>query len=132
MCKEIEYLNAEMAAEKRKYVLIGPGRWGTSDRFLGVPVQWSQITNASVIVETSLENYPLDFSHGSHFFHNITSMNVGYFAVQNGSRTCFIHREILEKQTLINTTTHFRHIRFKHPLTIIMNGKKNEAGIVIN
>ena len=132
MCKEIEYLNSEMAAEKRKYVLIGPGRWGTSDRFLGVPVQWSQITNAAVIVETSLENYPLDFSHGSHFFHNITSMNVGYFAVQNGSRTCFIHREILEKQTLINTTTHFRHIRFKHPLTIIMNGKKNEAGIVIN
>ncbi|MCQ2973272.1 MAG: pyruvate, phosphate dikinase [Bacteroidales bacterium] len=132
MAKEIDNLNAMLADEKRKYVLIGPGRWGSSDRFLGIPVQWSQITNAAVIVETSLENYPLDFSHGSHFFHNITSMNVGYFAVKNESRTCFIHREILENQKIIHQTKYFKHVRFEKPFTIIMNGKKNEAGIILN
>ena len=129
MEREINYLNSLLGNENRKYILIGPGRWGTSDRFLGVPVQWSEINNAAVIIETSLDGYPLDFSNGSHFFHNITSMNVGYFAVRKENRNSFLRREILEAQELIQSTQYFRHVRFAAPLKVIMNGSKNEAGI---
>jgi hypothetical protein len=131
MAREINYLNTLFKNENKRYVLIGPGRWGTSDRFLGVPVQWSEISNAAVIIETSMEGYPLDFSHGSHFFHNITSMNIGYFAIRNENRNCFIKREILEDQELIHQTKYFRHVRFSKPLNIIMNGSKNEAAIMV-
>lgn len=131
MVKEIDYLNSKMLKENRKYVLIGPGRWGSSDRFLGVPVEWSQITNAAVIVETSLENYPLDFSHGSHFFHNITSMHVGYLAVQNYSTSAFIKHDILDKMKVREETPHFKHVRFEKPLNIVMDGKNNEACIIL-
>lgn len=131
MEREINYLNSLLGNENRKYILIGPGRWGTSDRFLGVPVQWSEINNASVIIETSLEGYPLDFSNGSHFFHNITSMNVGYFAVKKENRNSYLRREILEAQQLIQSTKYFRHVRFAAPLKVIMNGSKNEAAITL-
>ncbi len=129
MKREISYLNSVLGSENRKYILIGPGRWGTSDRFLGVPVQWSEINNAAVIIETSLDGYPLDFSNGSHFFHNITSMNVGYFAVKKENRNSYLRREILEAQTLVQSTKYFRHVRFTNPLKVTMNGSKNEAAI---
>ena len=129
MERQIFYLNTLLGEQDRKYILIGPGRWGTSDRFLGVPVAWSEISNASVIIETSLEGYPLDFSHGSHFFHNITSMNIGYFAIKKENSKAFMKREILERQETINETSYFRHVRFKEPLHVIMNGSKNESAI---
>jgi hypothetical protein len=132
MEREISYLNSILGNEGRKYILIGPGRWGTSDRFLGVPVQWSEINNAAVIIETSLDGYPLDFSNGSHFFHNITSMNVGYFAVRKENRNSYLRHDILEKQTLVQSTKYFKHIRFDVPLCVTMNGSKNEAAIVVN
>jgi hypothetical protein len=81
MADEIDRMNEKMLAENRKYILVGPGRWGTKDRFLGIPVAWPQISNAKVIVEVSLPNFHLDASLGSHFFHNVTSMNVGYFSI---------------------------------------------------
>jgi len=87
MAAEIEVLNNLMIKSNRQYVLIGPGRWGSRDRFVGIPVNWSQISNAKVIVEVSLDNYPLDSSLGSHFFHNVTSMNIGYFSVLHSSPT---------------------------------------------
>jgi hypothetical protein len=124
MVKEIESLNAMIGAENRKYVLIGPGRWGTRDRWIGVPVNWPQISNAKIIVETSLEDFPLDASSGSHFFHNVTSMNVGYFTVQPELLTSYIKFEILEKQEIIRETKFFKHVRFNKPLTIRMDGKK--------
>lgn len=83
MAAEISRMNEKMLAENRKYVLIGPGRWGTKDRFLGIPVVWPQISNAKVIVEVSLPDFHLDASLGSHFFHNVTSMNVGYFLINS-------------------------------------------------
>jgi hypothetical protein len=76
MAQEIDYLNSSMAAVDRNYVLIGPGRWGTRDKFIGIPVQWSQISKAKLIVEISLPGFPLDSSLGSHFFHNVTSINI--------------------------------------------------------
>lgn len=129
MVAEIEGLNNDMRKHDRKYVLIGPGRWGTRDRWIGVPVNWPQISSAKVIVETSLEGYPLDASSGSHFFHNVTSMNVGYFSVQQEMSGSFIRWEVLDRQELIQRTTHFRHVRFKKPLNIKMDGKKRIAAI---
>ncbi len=132
MVKEIEYLNSLMINEDKHYVLVGPGRWGTRDQFLGIPVVWSQISNAKVIVEVSLDNYPLDSSLGSHFFHNVTSMNIGYFSVQHSSKTDFVKWDVLEKQKLINQTTYFRHVRFEKPFTVMMDGINRTSVIVMN
>jgi hypothetical protein len=121
---EIESLNARMIEQQLKYVLIGPGRWGTRDRFIGIPVAWPQISNARVIVEVSLEDFPLDASQGSHFFHNLTSMNVGYFSVDDQSGKDVLDWKILSAQQVVNETRYLRHIRFKKPLTIVMDGEK--------
>ena len=129
MAEEIEKLNEEMIKENRKYILIGPGRWGTRDKWIGIPVNWTQISNAKVIVETSLEDFPLDASSGSHFFHNVTSLNVGYFSVQQELNDSYINWDKLRQEELINQTTFFRHIRFKKPLDVKMDGKKRMAVI---
>jgi hypothetical protein len=124
MAEEIEALNSKMIAENRQYVLIGPGRWGTRDPWIGIPVNWPQISQAKVIVETSLVNFPLDASSGSHFFHNVTSADVGYFSVQQEMSTGFINWDILDNQELIAKTTFFKHVRFNKAITIKMDGKK--------
>ncbi|KOH42722.1 PEP/pyruvate-binding domain-containing protein [Sunxiuqinia dokdonensis] len=131
MAAEIESLNNKMVKEKRKYILIGPGRWGTRDQFLGIPVNWAQISNAKVIVETSLENFPLDSSLGSHFFHNVTSMNIGYFSVLHHSSTDVIRWDLLNEQTLVSETNYFKHVRFKNPLRVVMNGKTKTSAIIL-
>ena len=124
MVEEIDKLNKKMCAENRPYVLIGPGRWGTRDRFIGIPVRWPQISNAKVIVETSLEDFPLDASSGSHFFHNVTSMNVGYLSINQERVGSFINWDKLDRQEIIQTTEYFKHVRFKKPVEIKMDGKK--------
>ncbi len=129
---EIEELNAQLVSENRKYVLIGPGRWGTRDRFIGIPVSWPQISNARVIVEMSLPEFPLDASLGSHFFHNVISMNVGYLSVQHDSQTDYIDWEKLEMQKIISDKKYIRHVQFDEPLTIIMDGKKRTSLITWN
>ena len=128
---EIDKINEKMLLENRRYVLIGPGRWGTKDRFLGIPVVWPQISNAKVIVEVSLPGFPLDASLGSHFFHNVTSMNVGYLSVNQERNDGTIFWEKLEKQTVVEKRKYFRHIRFDKPLNIRMDGKKGMAVISI-
>jgi len=130
MAEEIEALNKIMSKSERQYILIGPGRWGSRDRFVGVPVNWSQISNAKVIVEVSLENFPLDSSLGSHFFHNVTSMNIGYLSVQHTSSTDFLRWDSLNEQKVIHETKFFKHVRFKKDLTIIMDGKQRTAAIM--
>ena len=124
MVVQIEEFNRKMVKEDRKYILIGPGRWGTRDPFIGIPVNWSQISNAKVIVETSLDEFPLDASLGSHFFHNVTSMNVGYFSIQHDSSTSFIQWDVLGQQEVIEEKGFVKHIRFKEPVCIMMDGKK--------
>jgi len=124
MAEEIDNLNEKMLADGKNYVLIGPGRWGTKDRFLGIPVVWPQISNAKVIVEVGLPGYHLDASLGSHFFHNVTSMNVGYFSVNQEAGEGRIDWEILKKQKLISEGRFFRHVRFEEPLIIKMDGRK--------
>jgi hypothetical protein len=127
---QIEDMNAKMMKLNRKYVLIGPGRWGTRDPFIGIPVNWSQISHAQIIVETSLEDFPLDASLGSHFFHNVTSMNVGYFSIQHSSQTSYIQWDILNEQALVAQTEFVRHIRFSKPMCIMMDGKKRISVIL--
>jgi hypothetical protein len=127
MRDEIEILNRKMESENRKYILIGPGRWGTRDRFIGIPVMWSHISNARVIVEVSMDEFPLDASLGSHFFHNVISMNVGYFSVKHNDLIDYINWEVLESQPLINNPYYFKHVRFKKPLEILMDGKKKAS-----
>jgi len=124
MAREIEEINSIMIEQKRKYVLIGPGRWGTRDRWIGIPVKWHMISNARVIVESSFDDFPLDASSGSHFFHNVTSMNVGYFTVQPELLVSFIKYDILNKQQVITKGKYFTHVRFKKPIGIKMDGKK--------
>jgi hypothetical protein len=124
MAMQIEKINRKMVIENRKYILIGPGRWGTRDPFIGIPVKWPQISNAKVIVETSLEEFPLDASLGSHFFHNLTSMNVGYFSIQHDSSTSFIRWDVIGEQKIVEKAGSVKHIRFKEPVCIMMDGKK--------
>jgi len=129
---EIDQLNSKMKKEGHHYILIGPGRWGTRDRFIGIPVAWPQISNAKVIVEVGLPDFPLDASMGSHFFHNVTSMNVGYFSVQHSSQKDFIDWEILKMQHTLKKTKFCTHVRFEKPLTIVMDGKKRMSIITWN
>lgn len=129
MAEEIDNINRKMLHENRKYVLLGPGRWGTRDRFLGIPVKWPQISNAKVIVEYSFPKFHVDASLGSHFFHNVTSMNIGYFSIDQESEEESIAWDKLKKQKLIEKGSFFRHIRFEKPLLIRMDGRKRMAVI---
>lgn len=124
MADEIEKINEMMLQEGRKYVLIGPGRWGTRDRFIGIPVVWPQISQAKVIVEVSLPDFPLDASLGSHFFHNVTSMNVGYFSIDHAATDEFVKWKLLDRQKVVKQWKFFRHIRFSNNLSIRMDGRK--------
>jgi len=132
IANEIAEVNKSFTASNQQYVLIGPGRWGTRDEYTGIPVNWAHINNAKVIVEIGLPNYPLDASLGSHFFHNVTSMNVGYFSIPDINSSDFVKLEILEKQELIWQGKYVKHVRFKNELEILMDGRKRMAVIRID
>ncbi|MBE2218613.1 MAG: hypothetical protein IAE90_10435 [Ignavibacteria bacterium] len=125
MAHEVEKLNEILKSEKRNYILMAPGRWGTRDRWLGIPVTWPQISNAKIIVETDLDDFKVDASLGSHFFHNITSMNIGYLTVHQSSGTDFVDWEYLKSFKPENITEHFIHLRLPKPVTVLMDGKKS-------
>lgn len=127
MAKEAEYFNKKFNKVKKEYILIGPGRWGTKDKFTGIPVIWTQISRAKVIVEQGLEDFPLDASLGSHFFHNVTSMNIGYFSVNSDAKNTIFNYDILEKQKEIEKLKYLKHIRFNKPLKVIMDGTNQQA-----
>jgi hypothetical protein len=132
MAREVAEFNRYFDNKNTEYVLIGPGRWGTRDRFTGIPVLWSQISHARVIVEMGLPDFPLEASLGSHFFHNVTSMNVGYFSVHHEKQDEWVNMEMLQKQEVINRSKYFTHVRFEQPLTILMDGKHQKAVVTYN
>jgi hypothetical protein len=132
MAEEIDIMNDRMLKENRRYILIGPGRWGTRDKFIGIPVAWPQISNAKIIVEVSLPDFPLDASLGSHFFHNVTSMNIGYFSINQSTRDGYVNWEKLEAAKVVEEGKFFRHVRFEKPMTVRMDGKKRMAVVTIN
>ena len=112
------------------YLLIGPGRWGSSDYWLGIPVKWPHISAARVIVETGLKNYHVDPSQGTHFFQNLTSFGVGYFTINAYTGDGIFQKEVLDQMPAIEETAHVRHVRFERPLKVMMDGKKQE-GVVL-
>lgn len=123
---EIDKLNAEFLEKEKNYVLVGPGRWGSSDPWLGIPVKWSQISNAQVLVELTLNNYKIEPSQGTHFFQNLTSFGVGYFSINPFvSNEGLFDEEYLNKQPAVFETDYIRHIQFESPIVIKINGKKN-------
>ena len=129
---DIERINRKFLAEGKNYVLIGPGRWGSSDHYLGVPVKWPHISAARVIVEVALKNYNIDPSQGTHFFQNLTSFGVGYFTVDtNTEEGGFVNKEILDAMPAVEETQYVRHVRFVHPMRILMDGKKQEGAVLI-
>ena len=132
MQQEIAYLNQKMKDLNRQFILIGPGRWGSRDRFLGIPVQWHEINKAKIIVETGMKDFIVDASQGTHFFHNLISMNTGYFTVSYDSKTDFIDWEWLKKQPLEEKTKHFIHIQTNDPTVIKMDGRNGISFIYKN
>jgi hypothetical protein len=124
---EINQFNRKMDFVNKEYVLIGPGRWGTRDPFTGIPVLWANISKARIIVEMGLDEFPLDGSLGSHFFHNVTSMNVGYFTIPHNSADAMINMDLLMKMPVVEEGKYIRHVCFTNDLNIVMDGKNRQA-----
>jgi hypothetical protein len=123
---EINKVNALFNETEQKYVLVGPGRWGSSDRWLGIPVVWNDISNVGVMVETTIESIKADPSQGSHFFQNITSLGISYITVSDKGDD-FIDYEFFKCHACKNTTSYLRHIKFDDPIKILVDGKTSQA-----
>ncbi|HNT52518.1 MAG TPA: PEP/pyruvate-binding domain-containing protein, partial [Candidatus Syntrophosphaera sp.] len=129
MQDEIERFNEKMARLGKRYILIGPGRWGSRDKFLGIPVRWPQINRAKVILETGLRDFIVEASQGTHFFHNLVAMNVGYFTIPFVSSTDYVDMDWLLAQPERERGDYFVHLEFDHPLVVRMDGKTGMAVI---
>lgn len=127
---DIEKLNRRFLDEGKNYILVGPGRWGSSDTWLGIPVKWPHISAARVIVEAGLTNYRVDPSQGTHFFQNLTSFGVGYFTINAYCNDGVYDQEFLDALPAIEETRFLRHIHFDKPLIVKMDGKRN-LGVVL-
>jgi hypothetical protein len=132
IANEIEEINRKFLDADKNYVLIGPGRWGSSDYWLGIPVKWPHISAARVIVETGLKNYHVDPSQGTHFFQNLTSFGVGYFTINTYTGDGVFQKEVLDAMPAIEETEYVRHVRFERPLKIMMDGKKQQGVVLLN
>lgn len=127
---EIEKMNRQFTGQEKSYVLVGPGRWGSSDSWLGIPVKWPHISNARVIVECGLENYRVDPSQGTHFFQNLTSFGVGYFTINPFKGDGWFDEEYLNSLPAVEETEYIRHVHFDKPIVIKMDGKRG-LGVVL-
>ena len=130
IAREIEKINKRFLDDKKGYILIGPGRWGSSDSWLGIPVKWPHISAARVIVEAGLTNYRVDPSQGTHFFQNLTSFGVGYFTINAYMNDGIYDQQTLNSLPAVEETEYLRHVRFDSPLTVKMDGKKR-IGVVM-
>ena len=127
---EIEKINQQFLNEGKNYVLVGPGRWGSSDTWLGIPVKWPHISAARVIVEAGLTNYRVDPSQGTHFFQNLTSFGVGYFTINAFMNDGVYNQDFLNVQPAVEETKYLRHVRFEKLMVVKMDGKKKQ-GVVL-
>lgn len=127
---EVEKLNEKMQKENRHYVLVGPGRWGSNDTWLGIPVKWPHISNARVIVESGLSNYRIEPSQGTHFFQNLTSFGVSYLTINPYNNDGFYDLDYLNSLPVHEETTYLRHVRFKKPIVIKVDGRKS-LGVIL-
>lgn len=127
---EVGQLNQKFITENRNYILIGFGRWGTADPWLGIPVEWHQISKARIIIESNLDGFNIEPSLGSHFFHNMISLRIGYFHIKNTPGREYILWDWLKKQEIFDRTQHVRHIRFKNSLKTKINARISKGVIL--
>jgi hypothetical protein len=130
IAEQVGHLNAKMKKHGRQYLLIGPGRWGTTERWLGVPAHWNQISQAKVIIEAAYGDFAPDPSFGTHFFHNLTSFHVGYMTVNAAIGNGFLKWEWLEAQEAAEETELVRHVKLSKPLTVLLDGREG-AGLIL-
>jgi hypothetical protein len=119
----VAHFNAHLCAENRPYLLIGVGRWGSTDPWLGIPVAWDQISGARVIVESGFDDFRVAPSQGSHFFQNLTAFQIGYFTVNPDAGEGFVDWQWLSNQPAVEEHDCVRHLRFDSPVVVMMNGK---------
>ncbi|MDO5572065.1 MAG: PEP/pyruvate-binding domain-containing protein [Bacteroidales bacterium] len=130
IAREIEDINDEFLDNRENYILVGPGRWGSEDHYLGIPVKWAHISQARVIVEMSLPNYRIEPSQGTHFFQNLTSFRVGYFTINPSRNDGWFDQPYLDSLPAVKETKFLRVVEFNSPLAIKINGTKN-IGVVM-
>lgn len=128
---DIERINRQFLAENKNYILVGPGRWGSSDPWLGIPVKWPHISGARVIVELALKNYRIDPSQGTHFFQNLTSFGVGYFTIDCNTGDGIFRKDLLDAMPAVEETPYVRYVRFAKPLKTMMDGMKSEGVVLL-
>lgn len=131
IAEHVERINKRFLDAATPYILIGPGRWGSSDPWLGIPVKWPHISGAKVIAEVALKNYNIDPSQGTHFFQNLTSFGVGYFTIAPDNGDGVFRKDILDAMPAVEETEYVRHVRFDRPLKIMMDGMKQEGVVII-
>ena len=129
IAKEIEKINNAIP-DGEKYILIGPGRWGSSDPWLGIPVEWSQISKAKVIVEYGMNSFPVDPSFGSHFFQNVTSMRIGYFTIDHKNKMDFIDLDWIKKQKPRKTSKYIDWFELENKLVVSIDGQSGHGKII--
>ena len=130
IAREIEKMNRQFSDTEKNYVLVGPGRWGSSDPWLGIPVKWPHISNARVIVECGLKDYRIDPSQGTHFFQNLTSFGVGYFTINPFKNDGWFDEAYLDAIPALEETEFLRHVRLDRPMVIKMDGRRS-LGVVL-
>ena len=131
IAREVGEINALMEKEKRHFILMGMGRWGTADHFLGIPVTWNEISQSRVMVEVGTSQYQVEPSQGSHFFHNITSFHIGYMTIQEGRYNSFVDWETLESAEVVRELDFVRHVRFAEPLEVRLDGRRGCGAILL-
>ncbi len=129
MADTVDKINSNFVKEGKNYVLVGPGRWGSNDPWLGVPVKWAQISQARLIVESGLKNFQIDPSQGTHFFQNLTSFNVGYFTINPFNRDGLYDVEFLDSQESVYEDKFVRHVKFEKPIVVKIDGR-HKKGVV--
>ena len=130
VANEVGLFNRELSSAATPYILVGVGRWGSADPWLGVPVTWDQISGAKVMVETGFKDFRVTPSQGTHFFQNLISFRIGYFTVNSDLKNEFINWDWLARQPAVKVRRFVRHIRCESPLNIKMNGRTNRGVIL--
>lgn len=130
VAQEIAQFNSKLINQKCPYLLIGVGRWGTLDPWLGIPVTWEQISGAKAIIESNFKDFNVTPSQGTHFFQNLTSLNVGYFTVNNYLDKGSLDWNWLNKQKVLESKKFTRHLKFDNPITIKINGPESKGVII--
>jgi len=130
MAAQVAEYNQKFKNKNQPYLLLGPGRWGTSDRWLGIPTKWDQISSARVIVEADYGDFVVEPSFGTHFFQNLITFQVGYLTINSQSKNNFLDWDWLNSIDAVSETEYVRHVRLKRPLNILIDGRKGKAVVI--